>query len=53
MKMKSFLCLMLILVSSVLTCGASPQAAGGNFQLVDRQQMEKILNEYLADQSDL
>ena len=51
--MKFFLCLMLILVSPVLTCGASPQAVGGNYQLVDRQQMEKILNDYLVDQSDL
>jgi flagella basal body P-ring formation protein FlgA len=53
MKMKFFLCLMLILLSPILTYGSSQKSTAGNSQLIDQQKMGQILNEYLADQSDL
>lgn len=51
--MKFFLCLMLILVSPVLTYGSPPQSTVGNYQLVDQQKMERVFNQYLADQSEM
>jgi flagella basal body P-ring formation protein FlgA len=37
----------------MLTYGSSQASTAGNSQLIDQQKMGQILNEYLADQSDL
>ena len=51
--MKLFLCLMLLLVSPIVICNASPQAVGHDYQIIDQKKMEQILNDYLFDQSEL
>ncbi len=51
--MKFFLCLMLFLVFPFLTYGSPSQSTSSSYQLVDHQKMEQVLNDYLAEQSEL
>jgi len=51
--MKFFLGLILILATPFLTYGLSQQSTGDGYQLVDHQEMEQVLNDYLAEQSEL
>ncbi|MDX2481890.1 MAG: flagellar basal body P-ring formation chaperone FlgA [Desulfuromusa sp.] len=51
--MKYLLGLFLILSTPLLAYGLSQQSAAETSQLIDHQAMEQILNDYLAEQSDL
>jgi len=49
--MKYLLCLFLILSTPLMVYGAAGQAASKTSQLIDQQEMEQILGDYLAEQS--
>lgn len=51
--MKYLFSLFLILVTPILAYGLSPQGAGKTYQLIDHQEMKQVLNDYLAEQSEL
>ncbi len=49
--MKYLLCLFLILSAPFIVYGASKQSASNTSQLINQQEMEQILGDYLAEQS--
>ncbi len=51
--MKYLLCLLLILTTPIMVYGATQQPAAKASQLIDQQDMEQILGDYLTEQSAL